>query len=109
MPEPDEKLFRKLSNDELCQLIININHKSDNEFKVITEGFSRNDAQHNDMIGELKRTNDNWFKQLDKQAEVDNKRKEADSKMIQSFLNFLKWFITISAIALFGAKIYGVI
>jgi hypothetical protein len=108
MPNKQE-VFKKITNNELCQAIININHNSDNMFKKISEGFARNDAQHNDMIGELKRTNDNWFKQLDKQAIVDNKRKESDSKTIQSFLNFLKWFITISATALFGAKVVGVI
>ena len=42
-----------VSKEELERCIVNINHNSDNQLKMITVGFARNDEQHNNLITEL--------------------------------------------------------
>ena len=48
-------------------------------------------AQHNDILGELKRNNDNWF------------------SVLNGFFVFLKWLLGITFVSIVGLKLGGLI
>ena len=79
-----------VTKKQLEEAIININHSSDIMKDCLLKGFARTDVQHNDMLGEMKRTNDNWFK--------------LSTKMLTIFV-----LVIIGVFALVGVKLGGLI
>ena len=76
-----------VSKKSIEDCIRTINHNSSATVQLLgTLG-----AQHADILGEMKRTNDNWF------------------SILKGFFNFLKWLLGVTFISIVGLKLRGLI
>ncbi len=98
-----EQMARNLDNyNHASESIASSTKEIANSTKVLNEvvikGFTKNEEQHKDMFGELKRSNDI----LDKNTKANNKRQD---KLINGLLTILGSTIA----AVLGFKAWGII
>jgi shikimate 5-dehydrogenase len=71
--------------------------------------MAKNDVRNIEILNELKTANNSWHNANKDWISLVQDITKKDVKIKEGLFKFLKWFISLASLALFGAKIAGII